>query len=242
MRKALVWVLVVAAAYAVSCGSSSSSSSPAPPPTPALSGTIGGKAFTPTETMALNFGSDGTPCLLHLNPMDPSAVTTVGVKAVVVEAATFAGTCTDLQASQCQFHANSQKVTMLVARVNLVPPGSEPPLTTGTYTVSADLAHPTVDSSGAYVAFAQTIAIDPSFAASTGTSVAGGTIQLTDVAGPVTGTVSLTFTDGSALSGTFSAPFCPGTTDACGLAGTLATALAGGGPQGLCTLPPVNVP
>jgi hypothetical protein len=241
MRKALVWVLVVAAAYAVSCGSSSSSSS-APPPTPPLSGTIGGHAFTPVETMALNFGSDGSPCLLHINPMDPSAVTTVGVKAVVMEAATYAGTCDDLLSSQCRFHASSQKVTMLVARVNLVPPGTEPALTPGTYTVSADLAHPTVDSAGAYVAFAQTIAVDPSFAASTGTSVAGGTIQLTDVAGPVTGTVSLTFTDGSSVSGTFSAPFCSGATDACGLAGTLAAALAGGGTQGLCTLPPAHVP
>jgi hypothetical protein len=189
---------------------------------------------------ALNLGSDGSPCLLHINPMDPTQVTTVGVKAVVIQAATYADVCPDLQSSQCRFHANSQKVTILVARVNLVPPGTEPPLTPGTYIVAADLAHPTVDSAGAYVAYAQTVAVDPSFAASTGTSVAGGTVQLTDVAGPVTGSVSLTFSDGSAVSGTFSAPFCSGATDACGLAGTLASALAGGA-QGLCTLPPVHV-
>jgi hypothetical protein len=241
MRKALIWVLAVASAFAVSCGSSSSSS-PAPAPVPPLSGTIGGHAFTPTQTSALNFGSDGSPCLLHLNPMDPAAVTTVGVKAVVVEASTNADVCGDLQSSQCRFHASSQKVTILVARVNLVPPGSEPPLTPGTYTVSADLAHPTVDAAGAYVAYAQTIAVDPSFAVTSGTSVAGGAIQLTDVAGPVTGSVSLTFTDGSSVAGTFSAPFCSGATNACGLAGTLASAIAGGGAQGLCTLPPVNVP
>jgi hypothetical protein len=207
-----------------------------------MSGTVGGHAFTPVEMRTLSLASDGSPCLLHLNPMDPSAVTTVGVKAVVVEAATHTDTCTDLQSSQCRFHANSQTVTLLVARVNLVPPGTEPPLTTGTYTVSTDLSHPTVDASGAYVAYAQTLVIDPTFAATSATPVAGGTITLTEVSGPVVGSVSLKFADGSAVSGTFSAPFCGGSTDACGLANTLAAALAGGAPQGLCTLPPVTVP
>jgi hypothetical protein len=174
--------------------------------------------------------------------MDPSAVTTVGVKAVVIEATTHADVCGDLQSSQCRNHAGSQSVTLLVARVNLVPPGAEPTLAPGPYTVSPDLSHPTVDASGPYVASAQVLAVDPSFATTTGTSVAGGTIHLDQVTGPVTGSVSLQFTDGSTVSGSFSAPFCGGTTDACGLATTLATALAGGAPQGLCTMPAANIP
>jgi hypothetical protein len=238
MRKACL--VVVVAAFTIACGSSSSSS-PAPAPAAPLSGTVGGKAFTPAETMALDLGSDGSPCLLHTNPQDPSQVTTVGVKAVVVEAATHTGTCDDLQASQCRFHASSQTVIFLVARVNLIPPGNEPTLSPGTYTVSADLSHPTTDASGAYVAFAQALSVDPAFAVSTGSSIAGGTIRLDQVSGPITGSVSLHFSDGSSVSGTFSAPTCGGPTNACALAGTLAAGLAGGGAQGLCTLPPVTI-
>ena len=240
MRKAVLTVLVVTAAFTVACGSSSSSSAPQPPA--GLTGTVGGHAFAPVEARALSIGSGASPCALHINPMDPSQVTTVGIKAIVVEAATHTDTCTDLQSSQCRFHANSQTVTFFVARVNLVPPGAQPALTPGTYTVSADLSHPTIDAAGAYVAFAQTFAVDPAFAVSTGSSVAGGTISLDQVSGPIVGSVSLTFTDGSTVSGAFSAPLCGGTTNACGLATTLASALAGGGAKGLCTLPPVTIP
>jgi hypothetical protein len=240
MRKALVPVLAVAAAFTSSCGSSSSGGA-AQAPTP-MGGTVGGHPFTPVETRALSLGSDGSPCVLHTNPMDPSVVTTVGVKAVVVQAASHADVCTDLQSTQCRFHASSQTLTFLVARVNLAPPGNEPPLNPGTYTVTANLSQPTVDASGAYVAYAQVLAVDPTFAVSTGASVAGGTIRLDQVSGPVVGNVNLHFTDGSSVSGDFSASICGGSTDACGLANTLASALAGGGTAGLCTLPPVTVP
>jgi hypothetical protein len=241
MRKGLREILGgLVAAVAVACGSSSSSGAPAQPT--GMSGTVGGHAFTPSEMKAISLGSGASPCMLTLNPMDPSQVTTVGVKAVVVEAATHTDTCTDLQSSQCRLHASSQTVTLLVARLNLVPPGTEPTLGAGTYKISTDLSHATIDSSGAYVAYAQVLAVDPSYATSTGTPVAGGTIHLDQVSGPVTGSVSLHFTDGSSVSGGFSAAFCGGPTDACALAGTLASAIAGGAPQGLCTQPPVNVP
>jgi hypothetical protein len=241
MRKGLRGILGgLAVAATAACGSSSSSGAAAQPT--GMSGTVGGQAFTPTEMRAISLGSGAAPCTLSLNPMDPSQVTTVGVKAVVVEAATHTDTCTDLQSSQCRLHASSQTVTLLVARLNLVPPGTEPTLGAGTYKVSTDLSHPTLESSGAYVAYAQVLAVDPSFAASTGTPVAGGTIHLDQVSGPVVGSVSLQFTDGSSVHGSFSAPFCGGPTDACALAGTLASAIAGGAPQGLCTQPPVTVP
>jgi hypothetical protein len=241
MRKGLGAVLGgVAVAATVACGSSSSSGAPAQPT--AMTGTVGGHAFTPAEMRGISLGSGTTPCMLSLNPADPSMVTTVGVKAVVVEAATHVDTCSDLQSSQCRLHASSQTVTLLIARLNLMPPAAEPTLAAGTYTVSTDLSHPTTDAAGPYVAYAQVLAVDPSFAASTGTPVAGGTIHLDQVSGPVTGSVSLKFTDGSSVEGGFSAPFCSGATDACALAGTLASAIAGGGAQGLCTQPPVNVP
>jgi len=57
-------------------------------------------------------------------------------------------------------------------------------------------------------------------------SKAGGTVRLDSVTGPITGHLSITFDDGSTLSGDFSAPICAGVTaDVCSraLGGALCT-------------------
>lgn len=244
MRKLLV---SIAAALLAACGSSSSGSSGGGGG--ALTGHVGGRTFTPTQAKAVVAGSGATGCGLVLNPLDPSSVTTVGVKAVAIEVAAFdpasvnSSACDDLSSVACRYHANSQTVTILVAKVNLMG-AAEPALGPDPYTVSSTLAPPSVFTTG-YVAYAQALAVDPSYAATSEKSLDGGNVTLTQVssAGPVAGHVNLTFEEGSAVSGTFSANACGGATlQVCDLANTLASAILLGSSGGLCTLPADHVP
>lgn len=193
-----------------------------------LSGSVGGRSFSPVEVRAIPAGTGSTPCPV------PLGVTTVevGVRALALEMTSYADACGDFASTQCRFHANGQSVTLLLAKLN--PAGTEPELGPGTYTVTSSPTTVTPDGTGLLtVAYGQAIATDVACAGTPSPSVQGGTLRLDQVTGPITGRVSLTFADGSSLEGDFSAPICEGTSpDVC----SLATA------QALCTLPPICVP
>jgi hypothetical protein len=222
MRKLL---LILLSAFAAACGSDSDDNGGG-----GLTGTVGGRRFSPVEVRAIPAGTGTTPCSVPLG----DATASVGVKALALEVTSYGDACGDFASSQCRFHANSQSVTILLAKLNPVG-GTEPALGPGTYTVTTSPTTVTPDGTTGLltVAFAQALAADATCAGNPSPSVQGGTVRLDQVAGPVTGRVSLTFEDGSSLAGDFSAPLCPGPSpDVC----SLATA------QALCTLPPVCVP
>jgi hypothetical protein len=201
MRK----LLLLVSTFVMACGSDSKSGG-------GLSGTVGGRSFSPVEVRAIIAGTGAAPCPVPLG----GATVNVGVKALALEVTSYADACGDFASSQCRFHQGAQSVTLLVARLN--PLGTEPELRAGTYTVTSSPTQVTPpDATGVLtVAFAQALATD---AACVGT--------------PITGNVSLTFQGGSSLSGDFSAALCPGASpNVC----SLATA------QALCTLPPACVP
>lgn len=238
MRRFLVSVL---AAVLAACGSSSSSSSGGGGSP--LSGTVAGRTFTPTQTRAVVAGSICNLTGLGL---------TVGVKALEIEAAAFdpasanSSVCDDLTSAQCQYHGNSQTVRILVAKVNLPPTPTEPSLSASAepYLVTSTLSSPTADLNGTYVAYAQALAIDPSFAGTPAVGLDNGKVFLSQVsdAGPIAGSVSLRFEEGSSVSGNFTANACGGSLDICALANTLATAILTQQSAGLCTLPAHPMP
>jgi hypothetical protein len=216
MRK----LLLLVSAFVVACGSDSDDGDGG-----GLSGTVGGRSFSPVEVRAITAGTGTVPCSVPV-------IGAIGVKALALEVTSYADACGDFASSQCRFHANAQNVTILFAKLN--PDGTEPALTPGTYTVTSSPATVTPDGAGLLtVAYAQALATDATCLGNPSPSVQGGTLRLDQVTGPITGRVSLTFQDGSSLEGDFSAPLCPGPSpDVC----SLATAGA------LCTLPPVCVP
>lgn len=229
MRK----VVLVASALIIACGSSSSSSGGGGSP---LAGTIHGHAFTPATTSgfgAVHASTASMPCQFP-DPMDPMSLTTVGVDAIAVEVTSYSGACNLVSTSACTFHQNAENLLLLVAKLNLAPSGTQPTLTPGTYTVATSPANITPDLSnpGIFtVAYAEAAATDPTCVPTTAgpkAAPAGGTVQIDSVAGPITGSVSLSFTDGSTVSGTFSAPLCGGAPlDVCALAGQAITSSGG---------------
>ena len=215
--------LLLVSAFLAACGSSSNGGGNG------LSGTIGGRAFSPVDVEAIVAGTGASPCPVPLG----GGTVDVGVKALALEMTSYANACGDFTSSQCKLHQNAQSVLVLFARLN--PLGSEPPLATGTYTVYASptVVNPDGSTGLLFVAYAQALTTDATCVGTPKGSVQGGTIRFDQVTGPVTGHVSLTFVDGSSLDGDFSAPICGGVSpDVC----SLATA------QALCTMPPTCVP
>ena len=206
MRKIVAVVAVVAAsALLASCGSSSSSSASPPPSTP-VSGTVGGRAFTPAATQAISATSGTTACTTPV-PFGASAIELSLTSYGTSEA------CTDLLGVKCATHASSQAVTIFVAKVNLASPTPAPAVATGTHPITPitgqmEAGNPAIVD----VAYAEASAPDPS-CAGTAHPVTSGSIRLDQVSasGPVTGHLDLTFDDGSKISGDFSASMCTGT-------------------------------
>jgi hypothetical protein len=219
MRKTVLLV----SAVLVACGSTSSSSPKAPT---GVTGTVGGRAFTPAAMQAISVGTGVTPC-------DIPGVGSLGVKAVELAITSYADACGDLASTQCRSHASSQAVTILVAKANPARPFSEPTLATGTYTVQSSITTAVPDANGLLtVAYAEAVAPDPSCVGTAHPSVQGGTVRLDQVTGPITGHVSISFDDGSSISGDFSAPLCTAVSpDVCGRA-------VGGA---ICSQPPACV-
>jgi hypothetical protein len=217
MRKLVVLVL---SAVLAACGGSNSSSNPGQSPTP-LSGKINGHAFTPVETRAMIVESGPNPC-----PVPGFGA--VWFKALMLEAATYPGACGDLTGiPHCTYRPSSQNVAVLVAALNYNPlqPG-EPPLMPGTFPASPSLAAIAAGSG-----WAQTLDVDPASAWTTSSNVVG-TIRIDAIpvssTARVTGHLALTFDQGSAVSGDFSAEYCPTTIfDPCELTTAIVT-------SGLC--------
>lgn len=219
MRKLVVFSLLVMA-----CGDSGGGGAR---PT----GTVAGRAFTPTEVRAVRAGSGTTPCTL---PVPGSSETLdFGVAGLAIDFTSYADACGDYGAGQCTLHANAQNVTIIFARLD--PTGAEPALVKDTYTVQPSPTIAIPDSTGLLtVAYAQALGTGatPDCAGTPSPAVQGGTLRLDDVGSPVKGYVDLTFQDGSTLRGDFTATVCPGPgPEICALATT----------QTFCTPPPVCV-
>lgn len=221
MRKLILVPASVISALVLACGSDSNGGG-------GLSGTVGGRSFSPVEVRAIPAGTGSTPCAVPLG----GATVSVGVKALALEVTSYADACGDFASTQCKFHQGAQVVTILLAKLN--PLGTEPELRAGTYTVTSDPTQVSPDGTGLLtVAYAQALATDATCLGTPSRAVQGGTLRLDQVSGPITGHVSVTFQDGGSLQGDFSAAVCPGPSpDVC----DLATA------EALCTLPPLCVP
>ena len=224
MRKLLVLVSVLASA---ACGGSSSSGGGSHP----LTATVGGHTFTPAEVKAFVVGTASSPCT------DVPLLGTVGLKGLAIEITSYANACGDFASTTCTFHKNAQTVTVLVAKLALATPATEPTIPAGTYTINSLPVPPTnvPDAQGQLtVGYAQAIAtaVDSCDAAATPSrAVTGGTLRIDQTigaaapTGPITGTLSVTFQDGSSASGDFSAGACGEQPQVCSLvtAGALCT-------------------
>ncbi len=209
MRK----LVLVVSAFLAACGGGGGSSS-----STGLSGSVGGRAFTPVEVKAIPAGTGSTACTVTLGGQTAS----VGVKALALQITSYSNACADFASSTCQVHMGAQSVTILVAVLN--PLGTEPAIPPGTYTLFETPTQPQSLPGGlgmVYVGFAQALATNSSCM---GTPTvpspnARGTIRLDSVGDPAKGHLSVSFQDGSKLEGDFSAPVCPGLApDICQLA------------------------
>jgi hypothetical protein len=204
MRKLVLLVSTLAVACGGGGGGDSSSG---------LSGTVGGRSFSPVEVRAIPAGTGSTSCTVSLGGQTAS----VGVKAIALQISSYAGACSDFASSTCQFHVSAQSVTILVAKVN--PLGTEPALPPGTYTLYSSPSTTVPDGSGMLnVGYAAALGTDAT-CLGTPSVPSSGTVRLDSVGNPVTGHVSVRFQDGSTLEGDFSAPVCAGLSpDICQLA------------------------
>lgn len=195
MRK----LVLLVSTLALACGGGGNGSSAG-----GLSGTVGGRAFSPVDVKAIPAGTGSTPCTVPLGGQTAN----VGVKAVALQVTSYANACNDFATSECQHHMGAQSVTVLVGKLDLA--GSEPALTTGSYTLRPSIAAMELESGTIYkLGYAEALATSSSCAGMP-SIVSSGTIRLDKVGDPVAGHLSVTFQDGSKLEGDFSAPVCPG--------------------------------
>ncbi len=206
MRKLIA---VTSLAVLVGCGGSSNSNKEGP-----VTGTIGGKAFTPASQVAVVTPS--VPC---------TPIQAQGLAALGINLTSYANGCGDFAKPFCAGHMNAQSVTIIFASINGAGAGNIVP---GTYSVSPSLAVTLPDPKQTgllYVAWAGAVNSDGSCVPVAPTpGAARGTLRLDKVDGPVTGFIDVTFQDsGGAQIGTFkgdfSATVCGGINlDVCGIA------------------------
>ncbi len=196
MRRWLVgigWVALTA------CGGGGGSSG-----STAVSGTIGGQAFTPADTVAVIAG-----------PSTCTDPTTFTAKAFALRFADYTGACTEIESDPlCKLKASSRTVTIVFADVQATAP--QPALGAGTFTLTTDPtsltsavlhtdpADPLVGTLS--VAFGGSVVTTATCPASTSAQIAQGTLKVSSVSSTgITGSVDLTF---GTLNGS---TFVPGT-------------------------------
>lgn len=210
--------LTAAAAVAVlsiACGDSDDGGTAAPPPPAGVSGTVAGEPFTTVDASALVLS--GATC-----DFDGTAADATGL---LLGFGSFPGLCSFVSEHRgCATKANATIVNALLVRANVVG-GSAAPVQPGTYAISAQTPFPDAEGN---ITIPQGLVSKTDTACGQQTPVAtSGTIRIDAVGERVTGSVDLTFDDGSRVAGSFSTPRCAFRTDVC-------TALAGGG----CTSDP----
>jgi hypothetical protein len=203
MRK--IALLSVVALF-VACGGTTSSGGSG-----AITGTIGGTAFTAVTDLAL-FGS-GNNCNLALAPGVP-----LGLSMAVAASTDAATTCAEVLT--CVEHKNTRNIGLIIAKANYTT-GNAPALAVGSYTFldiaaimggTAPVLVP--DSSGNISIFAATVSGLNATCGDVPYQVTSGTLSVTAAsATSITGTVSLTLGSGAgSVSGTFTS------TGGCGVA------------------------
>lgn len=196
MRK----LVLLVSTLAVACGGGGGGSGGGA----ALTGSVGGRAFTPVEVKAIPAGTGTDGCTVTVGDQTAN----VGVKAVALQVTSYADACGDFATSECRRHMGAQSVTILVGKLDLL--GAEPALTTGTYTLRPSITAMELESGTTYkLGYAEALGTNSSCGGSA-SPVTTGTVRLDRVGDPVTGHVSITFADGSRLEGDFSAPACAG--------------------------------
>jgi hypothetical protein len=218
-------LLLLLCTAALACGGSDSDGGGGP------RGTVGGRAFAASEARAVGGATAATPCTVP-NPVGAGTIE-IGITGLKIDIASYAGICGDYATAQCQLHANGQTVTLLFARLNPLPPYTAPALAPGSYTIQPSPTIALPDGTGLLtVVYAQALAtgVAPGCEGFPSPAVQGGTLRLDRVSEDVvTGAVSVTFTDGSAVQGDFTAATCGGVSfDICPIAAT----------QEFCELPP----
>ena len=224
-------LVVVVALAAVACGSSDGGGGGA------VSGTVGGRAFTPTSIKGATAAPTTCPSL-------PQPLGAAGVSAVALSFDTAGAFCTDLGSLQCPRHQGAQSVTVFVANVAQAPAGSAPvapaAIGPGTYTVDPNSVVSVLQGIPLVVT-STALAVDstPACTAAGGTPKAGkqgGTVRIDSIgATQIKGHVDITFCGSDPacadnLKGDFTADLC-GTVDICSAAAA----------QTLCSASPSNV-
>lgn len=226
MRRSLVGFVVVSLAACGGGGGGGGSTSTAP------SGTIGGQAFTPAETVAVVTGT--STC-----PIPGGGGATFSAKAFALRFGDFTGECTDLESDAlCKLKANARTITIVFADVGAT---ASPTLGAGTFTLTTDPTSltsaelhtdPADPLAGTLsLAFGGSVATTATCPANTVGQVAQGTLKVTSVSATgITGSVDLTFgtLNGSTfvpgtdkLKGDFKATtMCTPISDVCSLAAT----------------------
>jgi hypothetical protein len=191
----MAWMACAAAAALTACGSSDDGAgNGAAGGVNGVTGTVDGVAFSAREAISAVIA--------------PQNCTVSGVSGsvagLVIGLSNFTGTCA-VAGNACNGKANAQGVVLVIGNLALL--GTASPVGPGTYTVS-----PVGVPISTPVAFAALGRTDASCTDLAGVpEVRSGTVTITSVSvGAASGSVSLTFADGSTLSGPFSATGCAG--------------------------------
>ncbi|HSD20988.1 MAG TPA: hypothetical protein VLC54_13170 [Anaeromyxobacter sp.] len=176
-------------------------------------GTVLGQPFDPTGGAALRLTEEA--CLFDTGL---GGEIEANAAALLLGFGTFEDLCgVAQQTAACGGKASATTVNVLVLRANVLG-GAAGAVQAGTFPISPPSATPTPDAQG-NLTFATSFAsrTDAACADTSGdVSATGGSITLATI-GPdrVTGSASVTFSDGGSVSGSFDVPVCAFSTDVC---------------------------
>jgi hypothetical protein len=162
-----------------------------------VTGTVAGLAFSGRE--ALSAVVPPTTCTV--------SGASVSVAGLVIGVSNFTGTCS-LVGNACAAKANAQGLVVALANLSPSALGQASPIGPGTYTISP-ISSPSISTRQGFAALGRTDASCNDV--SSVPDVSGGTVTITSAsATSAAGNLSLTFADGSTLSGPFTTTGCAG--------------------------------